>query len=189
MGCPSTSRGQRIFPVGFPRWFLLLVRLSDEVANWRDLVSRWWARKGDRLKPLMHPRHRANLLQHARRLRLEGTKVRESAADAIAVADLRAGATFGALSLVESAALWNVEREGFNEWLIYAATILEAGAGGVEPLVGDEGESGGSRSADDDAQLSRGPADNDPDRQHGDRADAPAKPAARVAPRSGDDGR
>jgi hypothetical protein len=78
------------------------------------------------------------LLQHARRLRHEGAKVRNSDGDL--VADHAAGAAFGALSFAESVELWKAEREDYDAWHVRAAEILEAGAGGAESfgsVVGD----------------------------------------------------
>lgn len=108
------------------------------------------------MKPVTHPRHRANLLQQARKLRFEGAKVRDSVGDQIAD---RTGVAFGSLSLVESARIWRDERSACEEWHVYAATILEVGAGGVQPLdgaVGDE-DRGWSEDADESAsdQLRR----------------------------------
>ena len=94
-------------------------------------------REGGRLKPVTHPRHRANLLQHARKLRFEGARVRNSVGDQIAD---RTGVAFGSLSLAESARVWIEERSAYEEWHVYAAEILEAGAGGVEPLDGAVGD-------------------------------------------------
>jgi hypothetical protein len=131
------------------------------------------------MKPLTHARHRANLLQQARRLRFEGTRVRDS--NAIAISDLRIGVTFNAVSLVESAALWDAERDAYSEWLNYAATILEAGAGGKPIIVGEAQQVR--------AQLSRASADNDPGGEHGDQTDAVSTAASCVAPRAGDDRR
>lgn len=107
------------------------------------------------MKPVTHPRHRANLLQQARRLRFEGARVRRS--DGEAVGDHQAAAQ-------QSAQLWREEREAYEAWNAYAAEILEAGAGGVEPLDGDDGggrgesEPEGSTSRDQTRRVAPAPA-------------------------------
>lgn len=84
-------------------------------------------------------------------MRFEGARVRGSDGDALA--DHQAGAAFGSLSLAQSAQLWREEREAYEAWHAYAAEILEAGAGGVEPLDGDDG--GGRGESEPEGSTSR----------------------------------
>jgi hypothetical protein len=121
-----------LYPIGVPRW---LTRLADAGAwVWRALAASARRRyEGETLKPVTHPRHRARLLQYARRLRFEGTRIRNDNPEA---ADRAASATLGSLPSADAAELWIAERDDYAAWHAYAASILEAGAGGVETLDG-----------------------------------------------------
>ena len=86
-------------------------------------------------KPVTHPTIQAWLNKLARRIRLEGERIKASEPTAT---QLRASEAFSLLALADTVQLYPHDCVAAEEWCIYAAQILEVAAGGE--AAGGEGD-------------------------------------------------